>query len=65
MLHMSKSEARRRFAEVIGRAARDGQRTVVTHYGKPVAVVGTVEDLRRLDPNFVEPTTRRRRRPNE
>ncbi len=48
MVRIAKSEARRRFAEVITRS-QNGERVKVTHYGKTIAVIVPTEDLERLE----------------
>jgi prevent-host-death family protein len=49
MLNLSTTEARRRFSEIVTGAAHKGQRVMLTHYGKPVAAVIPIDDLRRLE----------------
>lgn len=59
MMRISTTEARRRLAEIVALAAYKGQRTVLTHYGRAVAVVATVADLRKLDPEFERAAAKR------
>jgi prevent-host-death family protein len=42
------SDARDRLSEVIGRARYSGEETILTHYGKPAAVVISFEKYQRL-----------------
>ena len=42
-------EAKNRFSEVVNRALKDGAQTITRH-GKPVVVVMSQEDFRRLAP---------------
>jgi prevent-host-death family protein len=42
------SKARRQFAQVMKRAARDGGRVKITHYGKTLVGVVSAKDLRLL-----------------
>lgn len=43
------SEARDRLGELVSRAERGQERTVLTRHGRPVAVVISIEDLRELE----------------
>jgi prevent-host-death family protein len=49
MLRIAKTEARRRFSEVITRAAHKGERVKITHYGRTLAVIVPTTDLRTLE----------------
>lgn len=42
------SDAREQLAEVVGRARYSGEETILTHYGKPAAVVISFEQYQRL-----------------
>jgi prevent-host-death family protein len=42
------SDAREHLAEVVGRARYAGGETILTHYGRPAAVVISFEDYQRL-----------------
>jgi prevent-host-death family protein len=42
------SDAREQLAEVVGRARYNGEETILTHYGKPAAVVISFEQYQRL-----------------
>lgn len=42
------SDAREQLAEVVGRARYSGEETILTHYGKPAAVVISFELYQRL-----------------
>lgn len=42
-------EARRRFAELLGRASHGTERIVVERHGKPIAAIVCVEDLEYLE----------------
>jgi len=42
------SDAREHLAEVIGRARYSGEETILTHYGKPAAVVISFEQYQRF-----------------
>ena len=46
-------EAKNRFSEVVNRAIKDGAQTITRH-GKPVVVVMSQEDFRRLAPKKEE-----------
>ena len=48
-MRIAKSEARKNFSEVIGRAARGGERVKITHYGKTLAVLIPKTDLEKLE----------------
>lgn len=48
MLRIAKTQARKRFAEVLTRAGHKGERVKITHYGKTLAVVIPTGDLRKL-----------------
>jgi prevent-host-death family protein len=48
-MRIAKSEARKRFAEVITRAGHQGERVKVTHYGKTLAVIVPKDDLEKLE----------------
>jgi prevent-host-death family protein len=49
MERIATSKARRKFAEVMNRAARDGRRVKITHYGKTLAGLVPAKDLRLLE----------------
>jgi prevent-host-death family protein len=49
MERIATSKARREFAEVMKRAARDGRRMKITHYGKTLAGLVPAKDLRLLE----------------
>jgi prevent-host-death family protein len=48
MERIATSRARRDFADVMKRAAREGRRVKITHYGKTLAGVVPAKDLRLL-----------------
>jgi prevent-host-death family protein len=45
MLRIAKTEARRRFSEVVTLAAHKGERVKITHYGRTLAVIVPAADL--------------------
>jgi prevent-host-death family protein len=49
MERIATSKARREFAQVMKRAARDGRRVKITHYGKTLAGLVPAKDLRLLE----------------
>lgn len=49
MVRIATSEARKNFAEIIARAARNGERVKLTHYGKTVVVIVPKSDLAKLE----------------
>jgi antitoxin (DNA-binding transcriptional repressor) of toxin-antitoxin stability system len=49
MIRIAKSEVRKRFAEIMTRASRDGERVKVTHYGKTIAFIVPGKDLKKLE----------------
>jgi prevent-host-death family protein len=49
MDRIATSKARRDFAEVMKRAARDGRRVKITHYGKTLAGLVSARDLELLE----------------
>ena len=49
MATMSVAEAKNRFSDVLRRAEYGGERIVVERHGKPVAVIVSTDDLRRLE----------------
>lgn len=49
MLRIPKTEARRRFSEVITRAGYRGERVKITHYGKTLAIIVPKADLRIIE----------------
>jgi prevent-host-death family protein len=49
MLKLPTSDAREQLAELVNRAAFQNERIVLTHHGKDVAVLVSVEDLARLE----------------
>ena len=48
-LVVSAAEAKRKFSELIGRAAYGHERIIIERKGKPMAAVIGLEDLRRLE----------------
>jgi prevent-host-death family protein len=48
MDRIATSRARKEFAEVMKRAARQGRRVKITHYGKTLVAVISAKDLHRL-----------------
>jgi prevent-host-death family protein len=48
MDRIATSRARREFAELMKRAARDGRRVKITHYGKTLVAVVPARDLHLL-----------------
>ena len=49
MLRIAKSEARKRFSEVIDKAGRRGERVKITHYGRTLAILVSRKDLEVLN----------------
>lgn len=49
MLRIPKTEARRRFSEVVSRAGYRGERVKITHYGKTLAAIVPKADLRMIE----------------
>lgn len=49
MIHISSVEARRRFGEVVNRAAFDDKRIILTRRGKAVAAIVPIEDVEWLE----------------
>jgi prevent-host-death family protein len=49
MERIATSKARRQFADVMKRAAQDGRRVKITHYGKTLAGLVSAQDLRTLE----------------
>jgi prevent-host-death family protein len=47
-MRIAKSDARKRFSEVVTRAANEGERVKITHYGKTLAILISKGDLERL-----------------
>jgi prevent-host-death family protein len=45
MIRIAASEARKRFSDLVSKAAHQGQRIVLTHYGKAVAALVPITDL--------------------
>jgi prevent-host-death family protein len=48
-MRIPKSEARANFSDVVGLAARRGERVKITHYGKTLAVLIPKRDLDKLE----------------
>jgi len=48
-MRVPKSEARRNFSDVVGRAGRRGERVKITHYGRTLAVLIPTRDLHKLE----------------
>ena len=46
---MTVAEAKNRFSDVLRRAEYGGERIIVERHGKPVAVIVSTDDLRRLE----------------
>ena len=49
MATMTVAEAKNRFSDVLRRAEYGGERIIVERHGKPVAVIVSTDDLRRLE----------------
>jgi prevent-host-death family protein len=49
MERIATSKARRQFADVMKRAAQDGRRVKITHYGKTLAGLVPARDLHTLE----------------
>lgn len=48
-MRIAKTEARKRFSEVLSRAGYQGERVKITHYGRTLATIVPNADIRKLE----------------